>query len=314
MFFNPCEILMPQRVEILPTALLNNSHCTVCVVADVNLLIHKRLRRDLHDVGVFIRVPLLLYVRQGRQDIRDHLGNSQTVQAGHLVYFPKGVYAVSDFTVGDQAPFEALIAAFSPALLQRQRLETRSVRATASFATHSTSMADAHKCLVCPATEPVAEFMTSVVAIYGQGRYADRSALALLKLEELLHLIDADPRLRPLSEALASDGANERSTDIASMMEAHWQYDLRIEDYAALCGCSESTFTRRFKTLYQESPKQWLVRRRMQAAHQLLQDGRTSIQDAALFAGYESVSHFISTYKKQFQSTPKKIQKQNLSA
>ena len=293
---------MPQRVEVLPTALLSSSHCTVCLSDGEDLLIHKRLPTEMRDVGIFVRNPLLLYVVQGSQRIHDRDGIGQTAVAAQLVYFPQGVYSVSDFGADDQVPFEALIFGFSQTLLQRQYHDARAALMPPAFKSGDVG---APACMVMNATDAVRAYMSALVDVYGDGLRADCVALAPIKLLELLHLVDTDLCLQPLSSALASQTSQSRIWDVARVMDAYWHYDLRIADYAALCGCSESTFTRRFKRLHQMAPQQWLVARRLQAAHALLQTGKTTVQDAALHAGYSNVSHFISSYKKQFQRTPK---------
>ena len=290
---------MPQRIEVLPAVLLSQAHCTVCLRDGDSALIHKRLPADLLDVGVFVQTPIVLHLLQGRQHIRHHLGAECLVNAGDVVHLPKGVYAVSDFVAGDQPVFEAMVYALAPALLHASVAQARHA------APPQAARASPPQCTVARAPQVLQAYAHSATAMYGDQRLAGQPELARVKLTELLHLLGSEPALAPVAQALMQSPHSTGRASITQVMDTHWAFNLRVQDYASLCGCSESAFTRQFKRIYRQSPRQWLLQRRLESAHQLLQAGRTRVQDAAEHAGYRSVSHFIGAYKRVYGCTPK---------
>ena len=90
-------------------------------------------------------------------------------------------------------------------------------------------------------------------------------------------------------------------------MESHFDKPLNVEDYAYLTGRSLSAFQRDFKDQYQLPPKQWLIQKRLEKAHQLLATQDHSVTDVAYEVGYENISHFIKAFKKKYLLSPKQF-------
>ena len=90
-------------------------------------------------------------------------------------------------------------------------------------------------------------------------------------------------------------------------MREHFDKPLGLADYAALSGRSERSFRRDFRARFGESPKRWLVARRLERARELLRDGRLPVGDVAAAVGYASASHFIAVYKARYGETPGRV-------
>ena len=91
---------------------------------------------------------------------------------------------------------------------------------------------------------------------------------------------------------------------LLQFLEANYDKPFTIEDYAYLSGRSISTFRREFKTKFGQTPRRWIINRRLQKAQEYLQVNGYSVSQAALAVGYEHTSHFIAAYKKHFGHTP----------
>ncbi|WP_075533562.1 helix-turn-helix domain-containing protein [Moritella viscosa] len=94
-------------------------------------------------------------------------------------------------------------------------------------------------------------------------------------------------------------------------MLENYNKNLTVSDFANLSGRSLSTFNRDFKRKYGESPKQWLITKKMTKANSLLANG-SNVTSCALEVGYSNVSHFIRAYKAIYGKTPKEIKNNNL--
>jgi len=126
------------------------------------------------------------------------------------------------------------------------------------------------------------------------------NALLELKLLEFLHLVMLDEKDMFLNILYASR-KQKQERDIAVFMQSHFE--------KRLSGRSLSTFTRDFKRKYHQTPKQWLIEKRVEKAHKLLAQGM-SVTDSAFEVGYQNVSHFIAAYKSVYTHTPKKMQQE----
>ena len=77
-----------------------------------------------------------------------------------------------------------------------------------------------------------------------------------------------------------------------------------IDQLAARCGVSPSSFKRKFKLLFGEPPHKWLTRQRLAHAKTLLLDSTLSVKEIGFACGFASPSHFVRSFKAHFGTTP----------
>jgi len=97
-------------------------------------------------------------------------------------------------------------------------------------------------------------------------------------------------------------------------MEEQYIYNLKVEEFARLCGRSVSTFKREFKKLYNTTPGKWLLKKRLDLASNLMLNTDFTIQQICYDCGFESDSHFVRSFKNQFGNTPKQWRNSRISA
>jgi len=88
---------------------------------------------------------------------------------------------------------------------------------------------------------------------------------------------------------------------------------LTLAELAALSNRSLATFKRDFQRHYGVSPRQWINRRRLEHAQLLLRQTAQKISDIALSCGFESVSHFIRIFRKEYGATPQSLRRDGTS-
>lgn len=103
---------------------------------------------------------------------------------------------------------------------------------------------------------------------------------------------------------------NQQIVSLRQLMEKHYKESIPLEQLAFLGGYSLSTFKRRFKATFQESPSRWIQNRRLQEAYFLLKNSQKNINEIGYEVGFENISHFIQVFKNHFGFTPKEFQKQ----
>ena len=79
---------------------------------------------------------------------------------------------------------------------------------------------------------------------------------------------------------------------------------LRIGTLAKMCGVSEVYFRREFKSCYGTSPLEYIKRRRIEVACQLLSTGLYNVTQVAERAGFDSISYFSAEFRRLKGCTP----------
>ncbi|WP_242202056.1 helix-turn-helix domain-containing protein [Aestuariivivens insulae] len=125
-----------------------------------------------------------------------------------------------------------------------------------------------------------------------------------LKFREMLLNICSDYNNAEIKNVFYTIGQNAGGT-IEQIMEEQFIYNLKIDEFARLCGRSTSSFKRDFKNVYNTTPGKWLLTKRLNLASNLMLGTDFTIQQICYDCGFESDSHFIRSFKDKFGQTPK---------
>ncbi|MBN9299786.1 MAG: helix-turn-helix transcriptional regulator [Filimonas sp.] len=133
---------------------------------------------------------------------------------------------------------------------------------------------------------------------------AGSNALIRLKQKEgVLLLLQQDPTLRNVLFDFSVPG----KLDLEAFMKQNYHFNVKLERFAYLTGRSLSTFKRDFERIFHETPSKWLLNRRLREAYYLIKEKKKQASDIYLDLGFEDLSHFSYTFKKQFGAAPSKI-------
>jgi AraC-like DNA-binding protein len=145
-------------------------------------------------------------------------------------------------------------------------------------------------------------FIQSLLPYYDHGKINE--AFADLKREELLIiLLQAQPGL----VGLFFDYGIPEKINIEEFMNLNFKFNVSIERYAFMTGRSLSAFKRDFKTTFKDTPNHWLVKKRLQEAHFLIEKKNKRPSEIYLELGFETLPHFSFAFKKQFGLTPTEL-------
>ncbi|WP_052161724.1 AraC family transcriptional regulator [Hoeflea sp. BAL378] len=84
---------------------------------------------------------------------------------------------------------------------------------------------------------------------------------------------------------------------IVDYVEAHLGQQISLDDLATVAGLSRFHFNRAFKATTGESPYQYVLTRRIEAAQRLLSDRSLSIEQVAAAVGFRNPSHFQKAFR-----------------
>lgn len=152
---------------------------------------------------------------------------------------------------------------------------------------------------------PEIESLFSSMKPYFNRDFMPSGDIMKLKMEEgLLALLHADRRFAPT----LFDFNEPWKIDIMEFMSRNYMYDFTLEELAAFTGRSLSSFKRDFKKISDLTPQKWLIRRRLEAAYEIMKTGGKKVQDVYVEVGFKNASHFSTAFRKQFGVPPTALQ------
>ncbi|KXH85891.1 helix-turn-helix domain-containing protein [Chryseobacterium kwangjuense] len=127
--------------------------------------------------------------------------------------------------------------------------------------------------------------------------------LALLKQKEALILLFGHD---PLLKNILYDVSAPYKIDLEGFMLRNYHFNVKLDRFAYLTGRSLAAFKRDFEKIFGTAPRKWLLEKRLQEAHYLLENGKKS-SDIYLDLGFEDLSHFSYAFKKQYGLPPSRL-------
>lgn len=103
---------------------------------------------------------------------------------------------------------------------------------------------------------------------------------------------------------------NERLSHVITYLIEHFTDPVSLNQVAELACMNEAAFCRYFKAQTGKTLTQYLTDLRIQYACDLLSKSEDSVTQVCFQVGFENVSHFIQTFKKQRHQTPFAFRKQ----
>ncbi|WP_420574168.1 helix-turn-helix domain-containing protein [Kordia sp.] len=127
--------------------------------------------------------------------------------------------------------------------------------------------------------------------------------LLVLKLKEIIVLLlqtDSSDKIKTVLSNLFTT----QTFDFKETIEAHLFSSLTVSGLAELTNNSLSSFKRKFKKIYNDSPNNYIKNRRLQKASSLLAVSELSISHIAYDCGFNDIAHFSKSFKQKFSISP----------
>ncbi len=151
------------------------------------------------------------------------------------------------------------------------------------------------------------DYFGSLLNYFSQTTPPSKSLLKLKFKELILNIIGSNKN--PLvTEYFRMVVANKKK-DMRSIMEEHFFFNLKMEEFADMTGRSLASFRRDFKKHFGIPPGKWLKKKRLEYAKFLLKTTELNVNEIALDSGFENTSHFIKAFKEIYDLTPLKYKK-----
>lgn len=244
---------------------------------------------------VFFEENAVIYVLEGDK-IFSSSQSEVKVQKGDVLFIKRGYYLMSEST---NAAYRSLVFFFDDKILKEfvgQNLEL--------FESHGTETINSTLLLTLKSNETFGKYVESLLPYFKTKTKYLNQFLKLKVQELLLHLLEFDKQ-NQLKDLLFSIYAGQKA-DLEYIVNTFYQKPLSLNELARISGRSLSSFKREFLEKYGVSPGQWIKDKKLEQAAFLLKNNLGNVEQVADMVGYESVSHFIKTYKAKFGTTPHK--------
>jgi AraC-like DNA-binding protein len=147
----------------------------------------------------------------------------------------------------------------------------------------------------------LAAYMESIILLFKNPSLADEEVLAL-KLKEIVLILSKmdNSGVRQILLNLF----NPTSVAFKQTIEAHLFSQLSLDDLANLTNNSLTSFKRKFKEIYNDSPANYIKNTRLKKATELLQLSDKSVADISYECAFNDQAHFSNSFKRKYNLTP----------
>lgn len=154
--------------------------------------------------------------------------------------------------------------------------------------------------------ELIKPYIESLLFYFNNPQIVDDEVI-ILKVKELLNLLYKlnSNNIRDLMHDLF----NPRNIDFKQTIQANLYENLSMEALAHLTNLSLSTFKRKFKEVFAETPSAYIRTKRLEKAAQLLQVSDERIIDVCFNCGFGNLDSFSKSFKKVYGLTPTEFRK-----
>lgn len=152
-------------------------------------------------------------------------------------------------------------------------------------------------------SEWLLNFIQSLTPYYNRSGKIDKAFEDIKREELLIILLKNQPELA----GIFFDYGIPEKINLEAFMNKNFKFNVSIQRFAFMTGRSLSAFKRDFKEVFNETPNRWLVQKRLQEAHFLIDKKNKKPTDIYLELGFEDLSHFSYAFKKQFGYAPTEL-------
>ena len=136
--------------------------------------------------------------------------------------------------------------------------------------------------------------------------------LIVLKVKELILLLvntDSSGNVQNILQDLF----NPNVYSFKDIIDTHLFEDLSVDDLAILTNLSVSSFKRKFKEVFKESPARYIKVKRLEKAAELLLKSNNRITDICFESGFNDIGHFSKSFAAYYGCSPSEYRERAVS-
>lgn len=240
------------------------------------------------------REHTLIYILSGMLEIYER-GKKTLLRAGQCAFMRRDNRMILNKKVRPGEPYRSVVLKFSKSFLRELYKKINRLDLSADIKRPKKSLT------LLPDNRPdIVSLFQSVMPYLDSDMKPQEEWLKLKMIEGAYILLNTDESLY----ASLFDFTEEWKIDILDYMNENYMYDLSLEEIAGFTGRSLATFKRDFAKVSDLTPQKWIIRRRLQAAHELINLGTKKVTDICYEVGFKNLSHFSKIYKETYGVAP----------
>lgn len=240
------------------------------------------------------REHTLIYIYSGELEITDN-GRKTVLRQGDCAFMRRDNRMWLQKRVKDGVPYRSVVMKFSREYLKEffQTLNHRDIPYDAKREKPSLVKFP-------PDRLDVQSLFKSLIPYFDAESVPSDAILRMKMAEGIYTILNTDENLY----ASLFDFVDVWKIDIVEFMERNYMNDLSMEEIAYYTGRSLATFKRDFKKVSELTPQKWLMRRRLEAARELILKGGRKVSEICFDVGFKNLSHFSKLYKDTYGVAP----------
>lgn len=236
-----------------------------------------------------------LYILEGENKTYSALEHTH-IKVGESVLMKCGNFMSTLLPDKNAGTYEAIAIHFYPEILKKAYGNTLPSFLKRHTIKHSPSL------VKLEAITLIQKYIESILFYFKNPSLVNEDLL-LLKLKEIILLLLQTDNCDKIKEVLANL-FTEQIFDFKEIIEAHLFSPISVSILAELTNSSLSSFKRKFKKIYNDSPNNYIKNRRLQKASNLLVVTELSISHIAYDCGFNDIAHFSKSFKQKFSVSP----------
>lgn len=236
----------------------------------------------------------LIYICSGELEI-DENGRKTVLHPGDCAFMRRDNRMMLSKRAERGRPYRSIVLKFSRTFLCDfyKKLDSRQIPADSRRLKESLYL--------LPSNRPdIRSLFESLIPYFDAGEKPSDEILKLKMVEGMYVLLNTDKSLY----ASLFDFVEPWKIDILDYLSENYMYDHSLEEIASYTGRSLATFKRDFAKVSDLTPQKWIIRRRLEVAHELIKSGRRKVTEACFDVGFKNLSHFSKIYKEAYGAAP----------
>lgn len=243
------------------------------------------------------REHTLIYLCSGKLEIEEQ-GRKTVLHPGECAFMRRDNQMWLHKYADTVHPYHSIVLKFTRSFLREfyQTLDKKEIP--------KESKRDKTSLRILPTDRPdIRSLFESIMPYFNAGVKPSDNILQLKMIEGAYILLHTDRNLY----ASLFDFVDPWKIDIIDYLNKNYMYDLSMEEIANYTGRSLATFKRDFSKVSDLTPQKWIIKRRLEAAHELIQSGKRRVTEACFDVGFKNLSHFSKVYKERYGYAPSMI-------
>ena len=154
-------------------------------------------------------------------------------------------------------------------------------------------------------------FVDSISLLFDNPALATNNMI-ITKLKELLILLSKSEQASSVNQFVNSL-FDPIEYEFGKIIESNLYSNLTLKEFSHLCGVSSSTFMRKFRKVYKQSPNKYILSKKLEKASELLFIESKPISEIAWECGFNSIPYFNTVFTKTYGIPPSIFRMNRLS-